>query len=232
MERFATPDYQWSPPANPMTVMTENGEVSHSRSWAFHGGELVMAYFTTAGEIKLLRQTDQAADIWDDTEVIFDGVGYTECKDPSLSVDPSDRMFAVWTGLNNDSGEYELLVAMKETPSSEWTVPIVAETSIQPFDDQHVTTSFEEVLLPTGDLEYMVLIGYSLENMVYYQICPMDLWAFLPRMLVSDETDKSRDPDVLCFQAPYMYDALFAWSIEVTEDDWDIRYRNGDFMTP
>ncbi len=231
-ERFDTPDFQWSAPVIPMTVMTDVGEVSHSRSWAFHGGELVMAYFTTDGTIKLLRQTDQVDDLWDDTEVIFDGAGYTVCKDPSISVDPTERMFAVWTGLNNDNSEYEILASMKETPLSAWTIPIVANSSATPFDDQHMTTSFEEVLLPTGDLEYMVLIAYSLEDAVYYQISPMDLWSFLPEIQVSDETDTSRDPDVLCYQAPYVYDALFAWSVEFTPEDWDIRFRNGDFVTP
>ena len=121
---------------------------------------------------------------------------------------------------------------MKADPLAEWTTPVVAASSASEFNDCHITTSYEQVLLPTGASEYMVLIGYEQDGIVYSQISPKDLWAFLPYQVVSEETNTSQDPDTMCFAAPYLYDALFAWSIEVLPDDWDIRFRNGDFVTP
>jgi len=215
-----------------LKILTESGEVSHSRSWAIHGGTLVLAYYTTDGKIKLLKQIDQTGDTWDDTEVIFDGTGYTGCKHPAIAVDGSDRLFALWTGQEGSSGDYHLLASMKETPSGSWTEPIVAATSSSPFDDQHITCSTQAVLLPTGDSEYLVLIGYQTGDIVYSQVSPKDLWAFLPTQLVSADGDVTRDPDTLCLAAPYLYDALFAWSFEVDEDNWDIKFRNADFETP
>jgi len=214
------------------TVLTDFGEISHSRSWCFHDGVLLMAYFTTDGKIKLLRQTDNAVDTWDDTEVIFDGSGYTGCKDPSIAVDNSGRLFAVWTGQENASGQYKLLASMKETPDGDWTEPIIAATSATLFDDQHISCSTEKVLLPTGDNEYLVLIGYQVGDIVYSQISPKDIWGVLPAQQVSADGDVTRDPDTLCLESPYQFDSLFAWSFKVDEDNWDIKFRNADFKTP
>ncbi|MFH1675374.1 MAG: hypothetical protein ABIC40_00005, partial [bacterium] len=211
---------------------TDFGEISHSRSWCFQEGWLVMAFFTTDGKIKLLKQTDVDSDTWDDSEVIFDGSGYTECRDPSITTDGSNRLFAVWTGFDNSAGEYRLLASMKESPSSDWTEPIVAAVSETPFDDQHISCSKEKVLLPTGDEEYVVLIGYQVGDIVYSQISPKDLWAFLPPQIVSAQDDVTRDPDTLCLESPYNYNALFGWSFKVTDDNWDIKFRNADFKTP
>ena len=216
------------------TVLTDFGEISHSRSWCFHGGQLVLAYFTADGEIKLAKQTDVDADTWDDSEVIFDGSGYTECRDPSIASDGSDRLFALWTGMENSSGDYRLLVSMKETPTDNWTEPIVAAISLYPntFDDQHISCSTEKVLLPTGDSEYMVLIGYQANGITCSEISPKNLWAFLPAQQVSAENDVTRDPDTLCLESPYLYDAMFGWSYKVTADNGDIKFRNADFKTP
>ncbi len=214
-----------------LQTLTKYGEVSHSRSWGIHGGTLVLAYYTLGGQIRLAKQTDQAADTWDDTEIIFDGTGYTDCRNPAIAVDASDRLFALWTGREDASGEYHLLVSMKETPSGEWTEPIVAASSSDPFDDQHISCSTEQILLPTGDSEYVVLIGYENNGVVQSRISPKDLWAFLPEQQVSAD-DMARDPDTLCLEEPYNYDALFAWSFEVDEDNWDIKFRNADFETP
>jgi hypothetical protein len=64
------------------------------------------------------------------------------------------------------------------------------------------------------------------------QISPKDLWGFLPPQQVSAEGDVTRDPDTLCLGGAYNYDSLFAWSFEVDEDNWDIKFRNADFETP
>lgn len=230
--RVQTPDLTQPWVYESLNTLTEFGELSHSRSWAFYSGNLVLAYFTTDGKIKLLRQTDQSSDTWDDTEVIFDGTGYSDSKNPALAADNSGRLFAVWTGKHTSSGEYHLLASMKESPSGSWSPPILVATSSQPFDDQHVSCSTEKVLLPTGDSEYLVLTGYENGGVVYSQISPKDLWAFLPPQQVSADGDTTRDPDTLCMAPPYIYDALFAWCFQVSDENWDIKFRNADFKTP
>ena len=214
------------------TIFTNFGEISHCRSWCFQDGKLFMVYFTTDGKIKLLRQTDNILDTWDDTEVIFGGAGYTGCKDPSIAVDKSGRLFVVWTGKENASGEYRLLASMKATPAGAWIAPVIAAASSTPFDDQHISCSSEKVLLPTGDSEYPVLIGYQVGDKVYSQISPKNLWAFLPAQQVSAVGDVTRDADTLCLEPPYNYDSLFAWSFKVVDTNWDIKFRNADFKTP
>ena len=211
---------------------TDNGEISHSRSWAFHSNTMVMAFYRLDGQIRLLRQTDIVSDIWDDTEVIFDGSGYSDCKDPALAADGNDRLFAVWTGQEMSSGVYHLLASMKESADGEWTDPVIAAVSSQPINDGHVSCSAEQIMLPTGDSEYLVLIGYESDGVVFSGISPMNLWAFLPARQVSAAGDDTRDPDTLCLEAPYVYDSLFAWSFMVDEDNWDIKFRNADFQTP
>jgi hypothetical protein len=215
-----------------LTTLTTYGEVSHSRSWAFYDGNLVLACHTQDGKIKLLRQTNQTLDTWDDTEVIFDGTGYSGCKNPALAADKTGRLFAIWTGQETSGGEYRLLASMKESATATWLTPIVVAGSSEPFDDQHISCSTDEVLLPTGDSEYLVLAGYETGGVAISRISPMDLWAFLPAQQVSAEEDVARDPDTLCMATPYLYDALFAWSFEAAEDDWDIKFRNADFETP
>jgi len=217
---------------DPLNALTDNGEISHCRSWAIQDGKLALAFFRLDGQIRLLRQTDPTSDEWDDTEVIFNGSGYTDSKDPSIAEDGSDRLFAVWTGQETSSGEFRLLASMKETPTSAWTAPIIAATSSVPFDDQHISCSAEKVLLPTGDSEYMVVIGYETNDVTYSEISPKDLWAFLPAQQVSAEGDATKDPDTLCLESPYSYDALFVWCFEVDSDNWDVKFRNGDFETP
>jgi hypothetical protein len=234
-QRVPTPNWIWD--TTSVVTYTNSGEVSHVRSWAIQGGRLGLAYYTTAGQIKLLRQIDQPNDIWDDTEVIFDGSGYTGCKDPSIAVDGDGRQFAIWTGVNSTSNNYEILASMKPTLTDTWSTPMVAASSDVPFNDASLTLSSEKVLLPTGDSEYMVLIGYENGGAIYSIISPKDLWAFLPVQSVSSGTVPEREPDVLCLKAPYTFDALFTWSFEVTPGDpgignHDIKFRNGDFKTP
>jgi len=229
------PDWTWYPTS--VVTYTDNGEVSHVRSWAIQSGQLVLAFYTTSGQIKLLRQTDQASDTWDDTEVIFDGSGYTDCKDPSVAVDGDGRLFAVWTGKNSSTNLYEILASMKDTKTGTWTTPIVATSSDSAYNDTSVTISAEKVLLPTGDSEYMVLIGYENNGVIQSCISPKDLWAFLPEQEVDTGVVTAQEPDVLCPKAPYTFDALFTWSFEVTPGDLgigdhDIKFRNADFKTP
>ncbi len=211
---------------------TDFGEISHSRSWAFQSDTLIMAYYTTDSQIKLLKQTNVTADTWDDTEVIFDGLGYTDCVNPAIAVDGNDRLFAVWTGQETSSGEYHLLASVKETIDGEWTEPVLVATSDTELDDQHISCSKEEILLPTGDSEFLVLVGYEVGEVVYANISPKHLWAFLPPQQVSADGDITRDPDTLCLEGPYNYHALFVWSFEVEEDNWDIKFCNADFKTP
>jgi hypothetical protein len=197
----------------------------------------VLAYYTTAGEIKLLRQTDQVSDTWDDTEIIFNGSGYTGSKHPSLAVDGDGRLFCIWTGQNSSTNKYEILASMKATKTGTWTTPIIAASSDLAFNDASVTISSEKVLLPTGDSEYMVLIGYENNGVIQSRISPKDLWAFLPEQQVNTGSAPTQEPDVLCLQAPYTFDALFTWSFEVTPGDLgvgdhDIKFRNADFKTP
>jgi hypothetical protein len=234
-ERVPTPNWDWYPTG--VVQYTDNGEVSHVRSWAIQDGQLVFAYYTTPGQIKLLRQTDQASDTWDDTEVIFNGAGYTGCKDPSVAVDGDGRLFAVWTGKNSSTSKYEILASMKSTKTGTWSAPIVAASSDSLFNDTSATVSVDKVLLPTGDSEYMVLIGYENNGAIQSRISPKDLWAFLPKQQVNTGTVPTQEPDVLCLQAPCTFDSLFAWSFEVTPGDigvgdHDIMFRNADFKTP
>ncbi len=234
-QRVPTPNWVWF--TTSVVPYTDNGEVSHVRSWAIQSDQLALAYYTTAGQVKLLRQTDQATDTWDDTEVIFSGAGYTDCKNPSLAVDGDGRLFAVWTGTNSSTDKYEILASMKSTKTGTWTTPIVAASSDSAFNDTSVTISAGKVLLPTGDSEYMVLIGYENNGVIESRISPKNLWAFLPEQQLNTGTVPAREPDVLCPQAPYTFDALFAWSFEVTPGelgvgDHDIMFRNGDFETP
>jgi hypothetical protein len=234
-QRVVTPNPVWT--TTSVVTYSNFGEVSHVRSWAIQSGQLVLAFYTTSGQIKLLRQTDKTFDTWDDTEVIFSGSGYTECKDPALAVDADGRLFAAWTSLNSSTNQYEILVSMKPTNTGTWSTPIVAASSDLPFNDTHVSTSVDEVLLPTGDSEYMVLIGYENNGVIQSQISPKDLWAFLPPEQVNTSSVPMIDPDVLCPKAPYGFDAVFAWSFEVTAGDLgvgdhDVVLRNADFATP
>ena len=126
---------------------------------------------------------------------------------------------------------------MKETPTSSWTQPVIAVTSTTPFDELHVTTPSEKVNLPTGDSEYVVLVGYEVDSTVKSAISPMDLWQFLPAVQVSADGDICHDPDTLCMASPYNFDALFTWNYEITPGtigygDHDILFRNADFKTP
>jgi hypothetical protein len=234
-QRVLTPDPIWQNTG--IVTYSNNGEVSHVRSWAIQSDQLVLGFYTTSGQIKLLRQTDKPLDTWDDTQVIFNGSGYNGCKDPALAVDGDGRLFAVWTGQNSSTNKFEILASMKSTQTGTWTTPIVAASSDIAFNDCSVTTSADKVLLPTGDSEYMVLIGYENNGVIQSQISPKDLWAFLPEHQVSTETVPTQEPDVLCPKSPYTFDALFTWSFEVTPGDLgvgdhDIKFRNADFKTP
>ena len=233
-QKCPTPNWMWI--AGPMTVLSNYGEISHSRSWTSLDNKLMLIYYTLNGQIRLTNQTDPVAEVWDDTEVVFDGTGYTGCTDPSICVDGDGRVFAIWTGKENSSGEYHILASMKE-PMGTWTTPLIAATSGSAFDELHVTTSADKILLPTGDSEYMVLIGYQDGQTAQSRISPMDLWAFLPAQQVSAVTDIANDLDTLCLKAPYKYDALFSWNYEITPGgvgagNRDIKFRSADFKTP
>jgi len=236
-QRVTTPDSYWY--AGTLKTLTGFGECSHVRSWAFQEDTLILGYWTVAEQIKLLTQTDQAADTWDDTEVVFDGnaSGYSNVKDPGLAADPDGRLFMVWTAQEDATSEWHLLASMRETLSGTWTDPIIVTTSETEINDAHVTVGKNLVSLPTGADEYQVLVGYEIDGIVSSQISPKDLWAFLPEDQVSAVGDTTRDPDVMCMETPYEYDALFAWAFEVTPGDlglgnWDVKFINGDFTTP
>lgn len=235
--RLPTPNYTWVGPVIQNTL-TNSGEVSHSRSWAFQDDLLVMAYFTNSNQIKLLRQTDQGTDTWDDTEVIFDGTGYTQSSHPALSADSNGRLFCVWRGIENGSGDDHLLVSMLTDSSSSWTSPMVIATSnSDTFDDQHISaynTTFE---LPDGSMQDLILIGYEVDDVVQYQIVMVDAWDWLPAIDVSDSSVVCRDPDTMAPQDNYGYDALFTWAYEVTPGplgvgNYDIQLVNGNFVIP
>ncbi len=241
--RFNTPNYMWAGwPGSPdpiptMNTLTPSGEISHSRSWAFQDDLLVMAYYTNTGQIKLLRQVDYAGDVWDDSEVIFDGSGYSGCKNPALCFDANNRLFAVWTGKENSSGDYQLLVSRLDSPTDPWSAPMVIASAAGQFDDQHITAHDEKFELPDGTMEDLLLVGYDLGKQVHYQIILLDMWDWLPAMDVSDSDDIIRDPDTMCLGYSYNYDALMTWSYEILPGsigygDYDIMFINGDFVIP
>ncbi|HDS30280.1 MAG TPA: hypothetical protein ENN67_04465 [Firmicutes bacterium] len=234
-QRVPTPNWNWV--AGTLNTLSYNGEISHVRSWCFHDGMLVLAYYTVGNQIKLLKQTNQTTDTWDDTEVIFNGSGYTGSKHPSICEDGDGRLIATWVGRNSSTNNWEILASMKETPTSTWTTPVVAASYTSEPNDVHVTCSTDAVDLPTGDSEYVVLIGYEINGVINSQISPKDLWAFLPADQVNTGSALTRHPDNLCMKSPYQYDALFAWHFEVTPGElgvgnWDTMFRNGDFKTP
>jgi len=223
-----------------MKTLTPSGELSHSRSWAFQDGGLVLAYWTLDNKIKLLRQTIPSVDVWDDTEVIFDGSGYTGCKDPSICNDPNGQLFCIWKGQQISSGEYHLLASKLTSSSGTWSTPMVIATSTSDdFDDQHITVHNGLYAMPDGDDETILLVGWETDTIVHSQIILGEAWDWLPSGEVSDVTDISRDPDVLCANSAgtYNYDAIFTWSYEITPGsvgygDYDIYFRNADFVTP
>jgi hypothetical protein len=234
------PAFGWHwPMYEPMVNITNFGEVSHVRSWCPYNGTIALAYFTPDNKIRISKQTDQTGNTWDDTEIIFDGAanGYTSSRNPSISSDPDGRLFALWVAKETASNEWHLLASMKETPTSSWSTPIIADTSANEINDAHISVSKNTVALPTGDDEYVVLTGYEKDGVTMSAISPMDMWAFLPAVQVSADGDITRDPDTLCMADPYTYDALIVWSYEVTPGalgvgNYDIKFRNGDFKTP
>jgi hypothetical protein len=242
--RQKTPNPVWpgwpesTDPVPTLNILSGNGELSHSRSWAFQDGLLVLAYYTNSGQIKLLRQTDYANDTWNDTEVIFNGTGYTQTVNPALCNDTNDRLFAVWAGKEQSSGEYQLLLSELDSPGEAWAQPIVIATSTtEAFDDQHVSAHNIPYELPNGEMEDLLLIGYEVDTHVYYQIFLVGMWDWLPPLEVDDPTETIRDPDTMCLSYNYNYDGLITWSTEVVPGsigygNWDIVFRNGDFTTP
>jgi len=237
--RFDTPNWAWPgqyDPKPPMNTLTSYGELSHSRSWGFQDDLLVLAYYTQDGKIKLLRQTDYTNDTWDDTEVIYDGSGYTQPKNPAICTDESNNLYVVWTGENQSSGEFDLLVQMHDGTS--WSEPmVIASSTSDNFDDQHITWHSTQYELPNAEMEDILLIGYEVDSQVFYQIVMVDKWDWLPDYEVSDPDDVSRDPDVMCMDYEYNYDSVFTWSYEIVPGsvgygDYDIYVLNGDFYTP
>lgn len=242
--RQLTPNYSWpgwpdsTDPLPVMNTLTDYGEVSHSRSWAFQDGLLVMAYYTLDGQVKLLRQTDQVNDIWDNTEIIYDGIGYLDSAHPALCFDDENRLFAVWNGQEINSGENYLLASKLEASGDTWSEPMVIATSATDvFEDQHISMRTMEYEFPNGDMVDLLLVAYEIDNMVTYQILMADAWDWLPPMQVSEAGEITRDPDAMCMNNDYIYDALIAWSYEIIPGDvgygdYDIKFVNADFVTP
>ncbi|MFH1676121.1 MAG: hypothetical protein ABIC40_03765, partial [bacterium] len=243
--RFNTPNYMWAgwpgstDPIPSLNVISSYGEISHSRSWAFRDDLLCMAYYTNSNQIKLLKQTDYANDIWDDTEIIFNGAGYSESKNPGLSYDSNNNLYVVWTGLNASTAAYDVLVSMSDSPGN-WTAPmVIASSTTDFFDDQHSSFYATPFELPNGDMENLLLIGYEVDSHTYYQIVLLDAWDWLPPLEVDAPYEVIRDPDTMCIDPAfgYKYDALITWSSEVIPGtigygNWDIKFRNGDFEIP
>jgi hypothetical protein len=236
--RVTDPHWAW-PMYEPLQTLTSYGEASHVRSWCRYNGTLALSYFTLGNQIRLLKQTDKAANTWDDTEVIFDGAskGYLNSRNPSICADGDGRLFAIWVAQQASTNEWHLLASMKESPTSALTEPLIAATSTTEINDAHVSVSAEKVTLPTGDHEYVLLVGYEKDGVTISDISPMDLWAFLPAVQVSADGDITRDPDTLCTAPPYKYDAMFTWAFEVTPGalgvgNYDIKFRNANFKTP
>ncbi len=239
--RYDTPDPYWPgqfDPKPPMNTLTDIGEISHSRSWAFQDDLLALAFYRLSGQILLLRQIEYTNDVWDDTDIIFGGSGYLDSAHPAMCNDTNDVLYVIWTGRHLASLDYHLLLSQLDTPTGAWSQPmVVATSSTENFDDQHITSYGMQYELPNAEMEELLLIGYEIDDVVYYQIVLVNAWDWLPALEVSDSLDISQEPDVMVMENPYNHEALFAWSHEVTPGsigygNHDIIFRNGSFATP
>ncbi len=216
----------------PTLMLATDGFVSHSRSWARQDQGIALIFTTTSGEVRLAETTDAPTnETWDTDEVVFDGSGYSNVTDPALCADSTERLFAIWTGRDDQSGKYQILASMRETVDGPWTDPVIVTSSTSAFDDIHISS--QEVNLPTGTTEDVAVVGWSNQDEVGSALSPLDLMAFLPSQQVSDEGTETRDPDVMCIsdQFGYDYDVLFAYSWN-NSGDWDCAINNADFETP
>jgi len=215
-----------------MKSLISNAYISHSRSWARQGQGMALIYTTATGQVGLAETTDAPTnDTWDVNEVIFDGEGYTEISDPALCADSSGRLFAIFTGLESSSGDYQILATMRETVNGDWTTPVVVTSSDSEFDDIHISCA--EVDLPTGTTEDVAVVGWETNDACGSALSPLDLAAFLPEQDVSESGVMIQDPDVVCIDGTmgYQYDVMFAYSWS-DAGNWDIALRHADFETP
>ncbi len=214
------------------TLLTDDGFVSHSRSWVRQGQGIALIYSTSTGEIRLAETTDAPTnDTWDTSEIVWDGTGYSDVTNPALCTDSSEKLFAIWTALNSSTSEYEILASMRETVDGPWSDPAVVTTSVTEFDDIHISSA--EVLLPSGTTEDVATVAWETGDAVGSALSPLDLLAFLPEQDVSATGVIVQDPDVMCIDDTweYTYDVLFAYSWD-DAGDWDCAIRHADFETP
>ncbi|HDS30208.1 MAG TPA: hypothetical protein ENN67_04105, partial [Firmicutes bacterium] len=188
-------------------MLTGDGIVSHSRSWARQGQGLAFIYYTPSGKMILAETTDAPTNsTWDITETVWDGAtaGYTEVKNPALCADSTGRLFAIWTGKHTASGEWRILSSMRETPSSSWTTPaIVTSSTSHSFDNLHISSKVKT--LPGGVSEDVAVVTWDSNKKCSSALSPMDLMAWLPVQQVSLDGVDVMQPDVFCPGMNYVY---------------------------
>jgi hypothetical protein len=206
-------------------TVTTSGEVSHVRSWARVGNGLALAWFTTTGEIRVAFTSDPPTNQnWGTSELVFDGSGYANVRDPGLAVDPDGRLHLCFVGRNTASSQYELRYARRETDGT-WGESIQAISSSDDISDAHI--DFAEV----NDLE-VLLVAYETEGQVRYVLSPSAGLAFLPPGEISPASETAYDPDIIVTDPPYNFDTVCFYAFDDGTGSGDIAWVNADFETP
>jgi hypothetical protein len=215
-------------------LITNNGLVSHSRSYARQGSGLALAFMTPSGQVKLAETTNPPTNsTWDATETVWDGAGYTGLNSVTLCSDTSGRLFAAWTALRTSDNKYVILASMRTTSTGSWTTPAVVVFGSTSYSDVHISS--KSVLLPESVTSDVAVVAWETGGTTSASLSPLDLMAFLPVQDVSASGVTTQDPDVMALTGTYQFGAIFAYSWDNTtgpNPNWEIELRHADFETP
>jgi hypothetical protein len=211
-------------------MLTADGLVSGSRSWAHQGQGFALVYFTNSGNILLAETTDAPTNnTFDATEVVWTkDSSHSSVNTPTLCADSTGRLFCAWVAVKTTGG-YDILASMRETVNGAWSTPALVYTSTNLLQDVHISS--KPVAMPTGSTEDVAMVCWEESSTERAALSPLDLLAFLPYEQISGSGATVQQPDGMCMNGAYTYDLLFAYSYN-DAGNWDIGLNHADFVTP
>jgi len=192
-----------------VTPITDDGEISHSRSWDKMGDGLALAYFTTSSKIMFAYTTDAPDNInWDASTVVFEDTDYAAVKNPSLYIDGEGIIHICFTVQKLGSNvEYQVLYTRADGIGEPFIDPVVVMSNNAEFYDAHIV--FNEF-----DIYPVVGVVAETEFEIWTALCAReDGTMFLPVQVASPAGQFNEDCDMWFPLADgYNYDALIVYS--------------------
>jgi hypothetical protein len=224
--KFNTPGFPIGMQGATTDTVTSFGEISHVRSWGRLGDGLGLVFFNLSNEVRLAKTTDAPANVtWDDSKVVFNGVGYTEVRDPGMFVDPSGRIHICFVGKNDATGHYDLLYTRADSIDAEFIPPVTVTTSADPINDGHIVFNVFNGYPVVG-------ITFETHGQIFTDLCARDDGTiFLPIHQITADGTNNEDCDIWFVHSPtYTFNSLIVFETG-TQPDRRVVLQNADVKT-